>query len=363
MDAPDNRTVVLLKSKATKNRFYALVPPELGWHNAEEIDDFPEDMTLGIAYPCLEDGLNDFAIIRTTFETLECFSDDAELQAEMMGMILTARESLVLRLTELRDRIGLRQAFFLGTDMEEFKRYSLQLCEKGTDRRTLDNMMKVNVFQSVAQADPGVDQYIYHYSVLPQHSLDQTRDLDARSFVVMLFDDVLAAVRDDGNYWDRKGFDRDVFQKFIALMFVNYATTDPVFYGTNKEDYGVAADKDMSSTPLYRAVSIALRKLEREEPPILTSEDSSIVHSANLGFASGGNAPANEHLIVGPLMSIAETLRLLAASDTQRAMDCRKIITRGLQDVFTQLQAMGVVSPVAAHPAEEILHQFGVQGA
>jgi len=365
MESPDNRSVVLLKSKTTKNRFYALAPPEMGWHNAEEIDEFPQDMTLGIAYPCLEDGLNDFAIIRTTFETLEQFADDEELQAEMMGMINTARESLVLRLTELRDRIHRRQAFFLGTDMEEFKRYSLQLCEKGTDRRTLDNMMKVNVFQSVAQACPEDDTYIYRFEVLPQHELSETRSLEARAFVVMLFDDVLIAVQDDSNYFDRSGFDRNVFQKFIALMFVNYATTDPVFYGTNKEDYGVAADKDMTETPLYRAVAIALRKIEREEPPILDSEDSIALQTTHVSAEAGpaGPSPANEHLIVGPLMSLAETLRLLSGSDHPRAMESRRIITRALRDAFTQLQRMGVLSPMASHPADEFLRQWGVDGA
>ena len=66
------------------------------------------------------------------------------------------------------------------------------------------------------------------------------------------------------NYAGKYRFDRDVFQKFIAVMFVNYATTDPMFYGTNRDDYGVSSDKDMQETPLYQAVSIALRHLERE---------------------------------------------------------------------------------------------------
>jgi hypothetical protein len=363
MESPDNRSVVLLKSKATKNRFYALVPPEMGWHNAEEIDDFPENMTLGIAYPCLEDGLNDFAIIRTTFETLEAFPDDPELQAEMMSMIQTARESLVLRLGELHERIAQRQAFFLGTDMEEFKRYSIRLCKDGTDRRTLDNMMKVNVFQSVPAADPSQDSYSFRWELLPMHSLDQTAGLEPRAFVAMLIEDVLISVQNDGNYWDKLCFDRDVFQKFIALMFVNYATTDPMFYGTNKEDYGVAAERDMSNTPLYRAVGVALRKLERDEPPILSSEDAEAVQTYTMETATHtGPSPANEHLIVGPLMQLAETLRLLAAADTQRAHDCRKMITSALQDLFTQLKSMGVLSPMAAHPAEELLKQFGVDG-
>lgn len=359
-DAHDNRQVVLLKSRVTKNRFYALAPPERGWRNAEEIDAFPDDLTLGIAYPCLEDGLNDFAVIRTTFETLEGFPDDTELQAEMMGMIQDSRRNLIDRLQELRDRLASRQAHFLGTHLDEFKRYAVQFIEKGSDRRTLDSMMKVNVFQSVAAAYPDEeDPYLYKWRLRPQHSLDETRNLSPRDFIVMLFDDVLMEVKDDGNYWDHNTFDRLVFQKFIALMFVNYATTDPVFYGTNKEDYGVAADKDMSQTPLYRAVAIALRKLEKEEAPILSAADADSLVAMEDGVHQGPE-PANEHLIVGPLMSIAEVLRLLSTTDSPRALETRRIVTKGLREVFVQLQNMGVVSPMATHPAEELLQRYGV---
>jgi hypothetical protein len=223
-------------------------------------------------------------------------------------------------------------------------------------------MMKVNVFSSVAQADPEADQYVYHFALLPENSLEHTRNLDARDFVRMLFDDVLTAVEDDANYWDKAVFDRNVFQKFIALMFVNYATTDPVFYGTNKEDYGVAAGRDMSQTPLYRAVAIALRKLEREEPPVLDSDDVISLQRAETGGVPPGPTPANEHLIVGPLNSLAETLRLLAGGTHPRAHDARVIITHALRDLFEQLKNMGVVSPVAAHPAEEVLSQWGADG-
>src|SRR5437764_872522 len=45
----DKRQVVLLKSKLTLNRFYTLASPERGWKNAEEIEDFPDDVSLGLA--------------------------------------------------------------------------------------------------------------------------------------------------------------------------------------------------------------------------------------------------------------------------------------------------------------------------
>src|SRR5438105_362846 len=98
--AVDKRQVVLLKSRRTNNRFYTLVEPESGFKNADAIDDFPPNLPLGIAYPCLEDGLNDFAVIRTTFETIEVFREDEELREEMMGIIADSRTNLVRRLQE-----------------------------------------------------------------------------------------------------------------------------------------------------------------------------------------------------------------------------------------------------------------------
>src|ERR1051325_3431565 len=154
--AVDKRQVVLLKSLRTNNRFYALVDPESGFKNADAIEEFPEDLLLGIAYPCLEDGLNDFAVIRTTFETIDVFPDDQELRTEMMHIIGDARGNLVRRLEELRDRLRSGMAYFLGTDYREFKEHILHMASRGGIRRTLDNMMKLDIFESVAKAEAGM---------------------------------------------------------------------------------------------------------------------------------------------------------------------------------------------------------------
>jgi hypothetical protein len=264
----DNRQVVLLKSKHTLNRFYALAPVELGWKNAEEIEDYPPHVLLGIAYPCLEDGLNDFAVIRSTFETIDSFPDDEDLRNDLMVMVVEARETLMRRLQELRDRLKSRQAHFLGTDLNEFKDYAVTIATKGNIRRTLDNMMKLDVYESVAAKEAEgtgeIPNTMYHYEFLPENSLDQIRILPPLDFVVRLFDDVLASANDENSYLSKYHFDKFVFQKFIALMFINYATTDPIFYGTNRADYGVSAGKDMSDTPLYIAVGVALREIERQ---------------------------------------------------------------------------------------------------
>src|SRR6476659_5785462 len=121
----DNRRVALIKSLATNNRFYALVELDRGIRNADAIASIPEEILLGIAYPCLEDGLNDFAVIRTTFETLDLFPEDDPIRDEMMEIVNDARSNLLRRLTELHDKIHASKAHFLGTDYNEFKDYAM----------------------------------------------------------------------------------------------------------------------------------------------------------------------------------------------------------------------------------------------
>src|SRR5437764_62171 len=241
--AVDKRQVVLLKSRRTNNRFYTLVDPESGFKNADAIDEFPDHLPLGIAYPCLEDGLNDFAVIRTTFETLDLFPDDQELRGEMTEIIDDARNSLKRRLVELRHKLESGQAHFLGTDLNEFKDAIIHLATKGNHRKTLDNMMKLDVFESVAgvEAAPSgeMPDPVYRFELLPQYALEILQPKPGREFVSRVFDDVLTAVETNENYESKYTSDKHVFQNFIAVMFVSYATTDPMFHGTNRQRYRV----------------------------------------------------------------------------------------------------------------------------
>ena len=263
--AGDNRRVVLIKSLATNNRFYAIVNSDSAIRNADMIDSIPNDLLLGVAYPCLEDGLNDFAVIRTTFETLDLFPDDDPIREEMMEIINDARSNLLRRLFELRDKIRDNRAHFLGTDYTEFKTYALDIVRRGYPRRNLDSMMKLNVFGSVAEAEGHSDSndLLYFYEFRAGVDKQLLEQAEPRNFIVHLFEDVLASVQDDTFYKNKYEFDRNVFQKFIAVMFVNYATTDPMFYGINKRDYGVSGDKDMDGTPLYIAIRRELTEIEQ----------------------------------------------------------------------------------------------------
>ncbi len=357
----DNRRVALIKSVATNNRFYALVTPESGIHNADTIESIPDDLLLGIAYPCLEDGLNDFAVIRTTYETLDCFPDDLEMRKELMEIVDDAREKLVKRLKELRERVASRKAHFLGTDLEEFKSYALDIVNRGYPRRNLDSMMKLNVFASVAEAEGhgngGEPYFRYEFRDAPSGS--NLSDLPARDFVADMFGDVLDSVTDDANYDRKYSFDRNVFQKFIALMFINYATTDPIFYGTNRADYGVSEEKDMERTPLYVAVARELREIEAHlaEEAIAAGvggeKDREVVERAHLGEEHLVQLPGtliNEDALLGPISSICATARQLTKFDDPETVKFARTILSESSHLVAVLKRLGIVSQFAYDP-------------
>jgi hypothetical protein len=364
MASNDNRRVALIKSAATKNRFYALVTPESGIRNADIVETMPQDLLLGIAYPCLEDGLNDFAVIRTTYETLDFFPDDDAMREELMEIVNEARGNLIRRLSELSERISARRAHFLGTDLEEFKSYALDIVNRGYPRRNLDSMMKLNVFGSVAETEghaAGAEP-LYRYEFRPGMDPSTFGRMPARDFVSQLFVDVLDSVTDDENYQSRYTFDRNVFQKFIALMFVNYATTDPIFYGTNRADYGVSDEKDMDSTPLYMAVAKELRQIEAElaaeiaggappeleglptwEPP---TEEHPVLELP--GFL------VNEDALLSPIASICAAAQQLCRTEDHETVEFARLILSDASRLVQELKRLNIVSPLAYDPGASI---------
>jgi hypothetical protein len=354
----DNRRVALIKSAATKNRFYALVTPESGIRNADIVDAMPDDVLLGIAYPCLEDGLNDFAVIRTTYETLEYFPDDEAMRTELMEMVNEARGNLHRRLSELSGRISARRAHFLGTDLEEFKSYALDIVNRGYPRRNLDSMMKLNVFGSVAEAEGHEEgaEPLYRYEFRSGTDSSTFGRMPARDFVAQLFVDVLESVADDANYQSRYTFDRNVFQKFIALMFVNYATTDPIFYGTNRADYGVSDEKDMDSTPLYMAVAKELRQIEAEliggaaEAPVLEGLPAWEPPSDDQPALELPGTLVNEDVLLGPIASICAAAQQLCRTEDHETVEFARLILSDASRLVQELKRLHIVSPVAYDP-------------
>jgi hypothetical protein len=365
----DNRRVALIKSLATNNRFYALVTPESGIRNADTVEKIPENVLLGIAYPCLEDGLNDFAVIRTTYETLDFFPDDDVMREELMQIITEARVKLVKRLTELQERIAADRAHFLGTDLNEFKSYALDIVHRGYPRRNLDNMMKLNVFGSVAAAeghDEGAEP-LYRYEFRVSRSAAEISQQPARQFIASLFGDVLDSVTDDENYKNKYTFDRNVFQKFIALMFVNYATTDPMFYGTNRADYGVSEEKDMDSTPLYLAVARELREIEAEIAAQSRIEqglppEEAVAPHLHLSDEQKVQLPGmlvNEDVLLGPISAICAAAKKMAKKQDHESSEFARIILGEASRLVQELKRLNVVSPFAYDPGSAMSDDKG----
>jgi hypothetical protein len=366
----DSRRVALIKSLATNNRFYALIAPERGIRNADTVERIPDDLLLGIAYPCLEDGLNDFAVIRTTFETLDLFPEDDPIREEMMEIINDARGNLMRRLDELHHKIATKHAHFLGTDYDEFKSYALDMMHRGYQRRNLDSMMKLNVFGSVAQAEgyANGDDLLYRYE-FNYVNAQQAAQQPPREFIVSLFEEVIRSVRDDTNYKSKYFFDKHVFQKFIAVMFINYATTDPVFYGINRRDYGVSDEKEMDNTPLYMAIARELREIEArnareaagaapvaapsaEALPTLdlpqreTAEPRSLEQAASLLT----NEIVNDDVLLGPITSLCTAAALLIRKSDPETQRSARIILADASKLVSELKRLGIVSPIANDP-------------
>jgi hypothetical protein len=353
----DDRRVVLIKSLATNNRFYALVDAASPIRNADTIENIPGDLILGIAYPCLEDGLNDFAVIRTTFETIGYFADDPDMRTELMEIVSEDRYKLVLRLAELRDRIASRNAHFLGADLNDLKSYALDMMRKGYPRRNLDSMMKLDVFGAVAEHERngGDPEPLYRYEPSgPEYSAEALGDIPPRAFVSHILSDILVSVSDDANYVDRYTFDVGVFQKFIALMFINYATTDPIFYGTNKADYGVSSDKDMDSTPLYRAVGQQIREIEQWLAHEAVGNGGTILEPAELALDAFVELPStlvNEDTLIGPLTAICAAAQHLSDSADKETRQYAAAILSDVNHLVRELRRQGIVSHMAQDPA------------
>jgi hypothetical protein len=386
----ENERVALIKSLATNNRFYILVSEASDIQNADTVPEIPHDSLLGIAYPCLEDGLNDFAVIRTAFETLELFPGDEGIHHELGEIIHDTRCNLIRRLMELLERLIALKAYFLGTDLEQFKSNALELMHRGFPRHDLDRMMKVNIFSSVAnaenslatttlEADANGPQAIYRYEFHNSDSLERLISLPPRDFLIALFSDVLDSVLDENNYASKGAFDRHVFQQFIALMFVSYASTDSVFYGTHKDDYGVSRSKSMDDTPLYQAIKAELRRIsitlstndlekqgaENRLANAQTEDGESNLEETNFFALKLIESPhaepkspvhlpdqmADEDALLRPIASISALALQLQKHYHGNNANIAQLILTEASLLVQEMKRLGIISPLASDPS------------
>jgi hypothetical protein len=213
--------------------------------------------------------------------------------------------------------------------------------------------------------------------------------MPSRAFIVSLFEEVLRSVKDDRNYESKYLFDRHVFQKFIAVMFVNYATTDPMFYGINRKDYGVSADKEMDSTPLYVAIRKELLEIEErhrregrqisdmstqpaapQESKHDTRDISQAVvlpeskipepvtqeadHVGHISFEqAGAMLPAelvNSEVLLVPITSLCSAAQLLMRKSDPETQKFARIILSDASKLVSELKRLGIISDLFNDP-------------
>lgn len=171
----------------------------------------------------LDDVMSPCGVIRATFETFDLFPVDDPIRLEMQEIIHDARATLITTVQTLCDTIDTTPDVF-DVNYGAFRDWAMRLITRGYSGRNLNRMMKVNVF------DEG-ESSLYYFEIAGLVDVNELRQEPPQRFTVLVFNELLRAAGEEENYTDKQQFDRKVFQKFLAVMFILYATTDPMFYG------------------------------------------------------------------------------------------------------------------------------------
>lgn len=189
------------------------------------------DPETGLLNALLE-SFNDMAMVRTTLETLELFRDDEDLRSEMRQLVAEAHGNLEHRFRRLRDGLHAGDTTALRIDLEELKARVMRMVREGELRHQLGMLMNDDVFETSAKRAGNPPNTPYHYEFRQPISPEELDRLPPYSFACLLLEDILSEVADEASYADQAAFDRRIWQKLIALAFVCFCTTDPMFYGT-----------------------------------------------------------------------------------------------------------------------------------
>ncbi len=172
----------------------------------------------------MEEALTPIAVIRTTLETLQVFPDDRELCEELERVIADARVGLFNAIAEAA-------ALCPEGPAPELRDPLHHLLTCGVPRRVLDHLMKVDLFVRVGAAAANSDTAVYRYPLPSGTTPDQLESLPTLALWRRLLQDLEHAASENGSYTDSVTFDREVFQRYVALLYAAYASADPIFYG------------------------------------------------------------------------------------------------------------------------------------
>ena len=177
--------------------------------------------------PRIEDALNDFAVLRTTFETLNSLPRTDPICEEMEAISWDARKSLIFRIESLCVVEKETYATYPLTDVQ-IHSCALEMIARGCLTQNLNAMMKLKVFD---ETEPR-----YFYKLTGFEEMTLARWMPSDLFVRLMLLELLGLILDEDNYVDLKTFDTKVFQKFIAVLFIFNASSDPIFYGIQRSD-------------------------------------------------------------------------------------------------------------------------------
>ena len=179
----------------------------------------------------LEAGLNDIAVMRTTFEAMDLFPANDSIRADRYEILADSRANLIRFLSELCGIVRANPTdlpFAPPLDYSRFKACALEMMKRGVPGPSLNGMLKVTVFNR--GNDP---LYFLDWAGLP--NVEAAREMPPRSFTLLFFTLVSESAGNAANYVDGATFDREIYRKYLALLFLAYASTDPMFYGFGRQ--------------------------------------------------------------------------------------------------------------------------------
>ncbi len=162
----------------------------------------------------LEDFLNDMAVIRTTFETINLFPSDDPIAAEMQEMITEAQQNLIRGIAEICEALQANRAKF-PFPLREFQYEMISAIVKGWNRNRLNNFMKIDAFDES-------DETLYYFDAMSEFDREWAETLSAQEFALLVFHQLLAHIRKPEHYTNQKVFEKAVFQRFLFVLFVSY---------------------------------------------------------------------------------------------------------------------------------------------
>lgn len=152
----------------------------------------------------LEPCLNDLAVVRTTFETLECYP---RLRAELITLLDGARENLVRRLDELLHQVEAGLPPLTDEVLRPFQHRLLSLWSAD------EEIFAAWFFSHTAGGTPR------SFRLFRKGDLNLFRRMAPCYFTSVVLATLKHAVQDEGSYEDLGAFDEAVYQDFFVLLF------------------------------------------------------------------------------------------------------------------------------------------------